>query len=252
VVSIIFILTFVIKKLSIICGEMRTVTFDISLIYSVNNSITNLTKKHGIILENKHTTGLLEWHNLQIRDIVYPDFVINQGDTVILNALNGRGKSTLINALLGLLKYNGSISFNGDEISAVKPRDYISYMPQTVKLFNRSIYENIMHGVEKTPEKNIELQSLISHFNINLGHLDRLAGKNGEFLSGGQRQIIYLLRMILQNKPIMILDEPTNSLDVEYKKVIQEMILSLNTHKTLIIVSHDSVFDKLKHNVLRF
>ena len=66
-----------------------------------------------------------------------------------------------------------------------------------------------------------------------------LTGKNGSNLSGGQRQIVWLLRAILKNNKMIILDEPTSSLDNSTKFKVMKLIKKLSEKKNIIIVSHD-------------
>ena len=75
--------------------------------------------------------------------------------------------------------------------------------------------------------------------------LDTLAGSRGENLSGGQRQIIYLLRSYLSNKPITIMDEPTAAVDTFHKKYVTDMINEMSKKSTLIVVTHDVEFAAL-------
>ena len=70
--------------------------------------------------------------------------------------------------------------------------------------------------------------------------LDTMAGSRGENLSGGQRQIIYLLRSYLSKKPITIMDEPTAAVDAFHKKYVLQMINEMAKNTTLVIVTHDS------------
>jgi ABC-type bacteriocin/lantibiotic exporter with double-glycine peptidase domain len=69
--------------------------------------------------------------------------------------------------------------------------------------------------------------------------LDTMAGARGEKLSGGQRQIIYLLRSYLSNKPITIMDEPTAAVDAFHKNYVLQMINEMSKKTTLIVVTHD-------------
>ena len=64
-------------------------------------------------------------------------------------------------------------------------------------------------------------------------------GKNGSNLSGGQRQIVWILRSILKNNKMIILDEPTSSLDIDTKNKVMKLIKKLGENKNIIIISHD-------------
>ena len=73
--------------------------------------------------------------------------------------------------------------------------------------------------------------------------MDKMVGKNGSALSGGQRTIIYLIRGVLQNTPIVILDEPTGSLDPDTKEELRRSVDTLLQGKTTIIITHDLAVD---------
>ena len=87
----------------------------------------------------------------------------------------------------------------------------------------------------------INIDSIRSKF---LDNLDKPVGKYGNNLSGGQRQIVWLLRSILQESNVIILDEPTSSLDESNKKIVMEFINNASKNKTLILITHD--YDLLK------
>ena len=128
---------------------------------------------------------------------------------------------------------------------------YISYVPQNPTLFNRTIYENLNYGSEYSEEEiqhiidNLKLTDFIKSFP---DKLQTIAGKNGENLSGGQRQLIYILRGVIQDKKIILLDEPTSALDHTYKEILINLLKQLN-NKTIIVVTHDpeiyGLFDRI-------
>jgi ABC-type bacteriocin/lantibiotic exporter with double-glycine peptidase domain len=110
-------------------------------------------------------------------------------------------------------------------------------------LFNRSIIDNICYGTDIPKEEAMRILDrlkIMDVFKKLPQGLDTLAGSRGENLSGGQRQIIYLLRSYLSNKPITIMDEPTAAVDVFHKKYVLQMINEMSKKTTLIIVTHDS------------
>ena len=162
---------------------------------------------------------------------------------------NGSGKSTIIKLMSGFFKpTEGQILFNGVDISEIK-REYLrsnlSIVSQKVVLFNRSVIDNICYGTQMSKEDAIAILNKLKVMNVfkKLPQgLDTLAGSRGENLSGGQRQIIYLLRSYLSNKPITIMDEPTAAVDVFHKKYIIEMIHEMSKYTTLIVVTHDAEF----------
>ena len=124
-------------------------------------------------------------------------------------------------------------------------RDKIFYIPQKPKLFNRTLYENIIYGLEPAPSKE-DVLKLMDDLNIDVKDvfekkMDEMVGVEGNRLSGGQRQIVWLLRSIYRPSAILILDEPTSALDPENKIAMISTIKKLSIGKTVIIVSHDDI-----------
>jgi ABC-type bacteriocin/lantibiotic exporter with double-glycine peptidase domain len=162
---------------------------------------------------------------------------------------NGSGKSTIIKLMSGFFKpTEGQILFNGVNISEIK-REYLrsklSIVSQKVVLFNRSIIDNICYGTNIPKEEAITTLNKLKVMNVfkKLPQgLETMAGSRGENLSGGQRQIIYLLRSYLSNKPITIMDEPTAAVDAFHKKYVMEMINEMSKKSTVIVVTHDAEY----------
>ena len=122
-------------------------------------------------------------------------------------------------------------------ISNENIREEIFYIPQKPKLFNRTIYENIVYGIDKPPSKEV-LTDIMGVYGIYF-ELDKMAGMEGNNLSGGQRQMVWLVRAILRPCSIIIMDEPTSALDPDNKKMVNSIIRTFD--KTVIIVSHDTI-----------
>ena len=162
---------------------------------------------------------------------------------------NGSGKSTIIKLMSGFFKpTEGQILFNGVDISDIK-REYLrsklSIVSQKVVLFNRSVIDNICYGTQMSKEDAtaaLDKLKVMNVFKKLPQGLDTMAGARGENLSGGQRQIIYLLRSYLSNKPITIMDEPTAAVDTFHKKYVIDMINEMSKKSTLIVVTHDAEY----------
>jgi ABC-type multidrug transport system fused ATPase/permease subunit len=176
-------------------------------------------------------------------------FKINARDRVAVIGTNGSGKSTIIKLLSGFFKpTDGEILFDGVNIRNID-REYLrsklSIVSQKVVLFNRTVLENICYATNTPKEEVVEILDKLKIMNVfkKLPQgLDTMAGSRGENLSGGQRQIIYLLRSYLSNKPITIMDEPTAAVDSFHKKYVMQMINEMSKKTTLIVVTHDSEF----------
>ena len=176
-------------------------------------------------------------------------FKIKSLDRVAIIGTNGSGKSTIIKLLSGFFKpTEGEILFDGVNIRNID-REYLrsklSIVSQKVVLFNRSVLDNICYATNTPKEEVIEILDKLKVMNVfkKLPQgLDTMAGSRGENLSGGQRQIIYLLRSYLSNKPITIMDEPTAAVDAFHKKYVIQMINEMSKKTTLIVVTHDAEF----------
>jgi ABC-type bacteriocin/lantibiotic exporter with double-glycine peptidase domain len=176
-------------------------------------------------------------------------FKIKSLDRVAIIGTNGSGKSTIIKLLSGFFKpTEGEILFDGVNIRNID-REYLrsklSIVSQKVVLFNRTVLENICYATNTPKDEVVEILNKLKIMNVfkKLPQgLDTMAGSRGENLSGGQRQIIYLLRSYLSNKPITIMDEPTAAVDSFHKKYVIQMINEMSKKTTLIVVTHDSEF----------
>ena len=119
------------------------------------------------------------------------------------------------------------------------------YVPQTPILLNRTVYENIIYGIHPAPSKEdveavMKEAGLVKFLEELPNGLDSSAGIHGGKLSGGQRQIVWLLKAILINPEIIIMDEPTASVDEKTKNIIHLLMQKIMKDKTVIMITHDS------------
>ena len=117
---------------------------------------------------------------------------------------------------------------------------------------NRTLYENIVYGLElKDTEKYDIIKKISSIMNTMkldeytkktfIEKLDDNIGNEGSKISGGQRQILWMIRALIRNPSIIIMDEPTSSLDANNKEKIFEIIKNIGKNKTILIISHDNI-----------
>ena len=170
---------------------------------------------------------------------------IKKGEKVAFIGKIGSGKSTLVKLIMGYQPLVlGSITIGGINVNDISDDDIrrnIFYIPQKPKLFNRTLYENIVYGIENPPSKE-EIKDMMKVYNISFDKdMDELVGVEGNKLSGGQRQIVWLLRTLLSPASILIMDEPTSALDPNNKNLINSIINKISVGKTVIIVSHDKI-----------
>jgi ABC-type multidrug transport system fused ATPase/permease subunit len=176
-------------------------------------------------------------------------FKIKPFDRVALVGTNGSGKSTIIKLIMGYYNVsNGEVLHNGINVSEIN-REYlrskITIINQNIVLFNRSIIDNICYGNNIPKEKVIQILKkihIMRVFKNQPNGLETLAGLHGSNLSRGQKQIIHLLRSYLSKRPIIIMDEPTASIDNTHKKYIIRMVNEMSKKSTLIIVTHDAEY----------
>jgi ABC-type bacteriocin/lantibiotic exporter with double-glycine peptidase domain len=178
------------------------------------------------------------------------NITIKKGEKVALIGQIGSGKSTLIKLLLGFQPIiMGTITIDGIDVNHIPNEDIrnnIFYIPQKPKLFNRTLYENIIYGLEKPPSKesviklldDLGLEDIRESFELKM---DENVGVDGNALSGGQRQIVWLLRSFYRQCRILVLDEPTASLDPANKQLMISVIKKISISKTVIIISHDNI-----------
>jgi ABC-type multidrug transport system fused ATPase/permease subunit len=123
-----------------------------------------------------------------------------------------------------------------------KIRNYVGFVSQEDFLFSTTIYNNIKIGSQKaTYDAVIKAAKLANAYEFIQSLPDgfeTMVGREGEYLSGGQRQLICIARIILKNPPILILDEPTSAVDSNTEKLIQESLISLAKGRVTIVISH--------------
>jgi ATP-binding cassette subfamily C protein CydCD len=169
---------------------------------------------------------------------------INAGQQIALVGASGAGKSTLVNLLLGFVQpTTGKIMINGAAFNAIdKLRPSIAWVPQRPHLFHDTLATNIRLGKpEATHEEMIEAAKA-AHLHEFIETLpekyETIIGESGARLSGGQAQRLALARAFLKNTPILILDEPTSSLDPETEALLEESTRRLMQGRTVITIAH--------------
>jgi ATP-binding cassette subfamily C protein LapB len=174
------------------------------------------------------------------------NLTIKKGEKVGIIGKIGSGKSTLWKLIMNLYEpTKGSISIDKSDIRQIDPVDLrraIGCVPQEPFLFMGSIKDNITIGELNASDDDVLKASKIAGVHDFLGKhesgYDLIVGERGEGLSGGERQSVTLARAILTNPNIMILDEPTNSMDGQTEEVFKRRIKDIVRDKTLILVTH--------------
>ncbi len=169
---------------------------------------------------------------------------VQEGDFLAIIGPNGGGKSTLLKLILGLEKYKvGNIKIFDENIS--KNISKIGYVPQNTNIntnFPIKVLDVVMMGhihEKKTFWGHKQSEKLCAKGALQKVGMEDFANTKIGSLSGGQRQRVMIARALCANPKILILDEPTASIDVEGQKQIYELLQVLNKSISVIVVSHD-------------
>ncbi|WHS17557.1 ABC transporter ATP-binding protein [Ligilactobacillus salivarius] len=151
---------------------------------------------------------------------------------IAITGANGKGKSTLLKILSGLLPIqDGSIKIPSD-------LNEIMYLDQDSSIFNRSVIENINYPKQKADLEQIEQLFRKFKLKINILTDKRTVGEMKKSLSGGEQQKILILRMIVQKPKLVLLDEVTSNLDTESSKIFYKLLRKYLSDTTVIAVIH--------------
>jgi ABC-type multidrug transport system fused ATPase/permease subunit len=250
---------------------IQQIKFSSSIIYSIEKIQDQIKNNLNTANDNLEKVDLEIFEQIEFKKIFFKfqntdnfilkdlEFTLNKNETVGVMGISGVGKTTFLDIFTGLLKpTSGKILINNKEIILNNSswKDYIGYVPQNTYIFEGTLLENIVFHAEL---KNIDLEFVKKI--IKFAKLDNLVssnslgihmiiGEKGAQLSGGQIQRIGFARALYRNPDILILDEPTSSLDNETENLI---IGSLNDLKnvTKLIVSHKESTLKYCSRILR-
>jgi len=181
------------------------------------------------------------------------------GEVTVLIGPSGNGKSTVINLMLGLLRpSHGQVRLNGADISTLSPTaisKIVAVAPQNPLIVSGTLRDNLAFGCKELPSDEqlldivdaLELGGLTKNATGNI--LDATLGVQGRELSGGEKQRVALGRALARRTPIIVLDEPTSSLDPHREIRVFEQIR--RRVRTIIAVTHReallNVADRIYH-----
>ncbi|OZY84591.1 type I secretion system permease/ATPase [Cellvibrio mixtus] len=190
-----------------------------------------------------------------LRDV---SFKINAGEHVAILGRNGSGKTTLEKLIAGLYEPNaGNLLIDGIDIRQLDPaelRRNIGYVSQDVNLFFGNLRENIAMGAPHASDEAIleavRLSGLTDFVNQHPMGLAMPVGEHGQLLSGGQRQSVSIARALLNDAPILLMDEPTGAMDHTSEEEFKRNLLQFAAHKTLIVITHRTSLLELANRII--
>ena len=174
------------------------------------------------------------------------DLTISQGEHIAIVGASGAGKSTLASLLLDFITPT-----RGDVLLAGRPptgealpggAPHISWVPQDPHLFHASIAANIRLGRPEASIDEVIRAARLAHLEEFVQTLpdgyETIIGEGGARLSSGERQRLALARALLVEAPVIVLDEPSSSLDPENEALLEESLRSLSEGRTVVVIAH--------------
>lgn len=173
-------------------------------------------------------------------------FSLTKGSYTALVGTNGAGKSTLSSLLVKMLEPNmGQITWDGvpfNEVKTAEVRRRVVYSRQEVPLFYATLRENLTLGLDVdetqlwTLLKELDMESIVQRLPEGLETM--IGGDSIYKLSSGERQLIGLIRALMSPAEVIILDEPTATLDMAREERVVRLLESLKGERTLLIITH--------------
>jgi ATP-binding cassette subfamily C protein LapB len=176
-----------------------------------------------------------------------PKLRIAAGERVAIVGPVGSGKSTLIKVLSGLYRpQSGRVFLGGVDMALLAPefvREHVGYLPQDVRLFQGTLRENLTIGLPSPSDEQVLQAARLTGLDQAIAaHPKGLAleiSEGGRGLSGGQRQLVGLTRLLIAQPSVVLLDEPTASMDSDLERFVMGRLVShLRQDAVLVIVTH--------------
>jgi len=173
-------------------------------------------------------------------------FSIKAGEKVAVLGRIGSGKTTIEKLILGLYRPSeGAVLVDGIDLRQLDPaelRHQIGYVQQDIMLFYGTLRDNITMAAPLASDAEViraaETGGILSLVNQHPQGFDMLVGERGESLSGGQRQGVAIARAVINNPAILLMDEPTSSMDFSSEDDIKKRLIEFAQHKTVVLISH--------------
>ena len=245
-------------------GLIEKLSEDVKMLMEMRAYLENL---EAIVSLNEKTMDSfkqspMSWENIIFQDVHFqysetgkyvdiPRFKLKNGEKICLSGMSGEGKTTFLNLLAGfLVSQQGNRFIDSIEYASLSARFFQERMiliSQEAELFNISLRDNVTLGRitdDSELERLFEAFDLLDWVLSLPDSFETVVGEKGVKLSAGQRQRINLLRGVLSDREILLLDEPTSHLDAETERRVVEFLKTELKGKTVVIVSHrEALFD---------
>lgn len=216
-------------------------------------------------LSREHFKGEIEFKNVSF---AYPgseqdslkgvSFRIRPGEHVAILGRVGSGKSTIQKLAMGLYRpTSGSVLLDGIDMRQIDPAEFrhsVGYVPQDVTLFYGSLRENLTMAHPQADDEALvratELANLSEFINRHPRGFDMLVGERGDSLSGGQRKSVALARGIIHDPTLLLMDEPTGSMDHSTEAAIIKRMSTYIEGRTLMMVTHRTSLLELMDRII--
>jgi branched-chain amino acid transport system ATP-binding protein len=169
---------------------------------------------------------------------------VENGETVSLLGRNGAGKTTTLRSIMGLTPAReGQILFKGEDITKLMPhviaRKGVGWVPDNRRIFpTLTVERNLEMAKRSTSHREWDLDAIYEHFPI----LKNLKDHKGEYLSGGEQQMLAIARTLMGNPDLLLLDEPSQGLAPRIVREVMNMILELKKKGvSILLVEQNSV-----------
>jgi ATP-binding cassette subfamily C protein CydD len=221
-------------------GAAESLVEFLSIDVNQHQAKEELTHRSPISIEAKDLVVLAQDSTPLVGPV---SFIIEPSERVALVGHSGAGKSSLVNAILGFLPYEGSLKVNGVELKNLQPSHWhqaISWVGQNPTLLHGTLLDNLNLGGDSLTEQQIQQALQHAHcdeFVAKLGLEHQIEDRMGG-LSVGQAQRVALARAILQQGSLWVIDEPTASLDSKSESLIFDSLNTVTANKTTLLITH--------------
>ena len=211
------------------------------------------TQQDEVPLKRETLSGAIEFRNVTFR---YPgsqqvslnniSLTVTPGEKIGIIGRSGSGKSSLAKLLVGFYQPDeGSVLIDGIDARQIDVHDLrhnIGYAPQDIHLFNGTLRDNLLCGASYVDDETMlrvaEATGVHDFARRHPSGYNMQVGERGMNLSGGQRQAITLARSLLLDPPVLLMDEPTSSMDNTSEDLIKKALQPFISDKTVLLVTH--------------